>query len=203
MIYELAVFNLSNALVGYSGKADRLELCENKKEGGVTPSDTLIDKVLELGNKEVFIMIRCRPGDFVYTDSEMNSMIKNIHRFKNFNITGFVFGGLKANNNIDEYNCIRITDSAFPLPVTFHRAFDSTPDLYKAAEKIIKCGFKRILTSGGKINAYEGRLIISNLIKQFGNEIIFIPGGGIRKSNYISILKTTEATEIHSSKILI
>lgn len=202
MKFELAAFNLKNAVMGYYGKADRLELCEDKKTGGITPSDSLITKVLELGNKDVFLMIRSRPGNFVYSNDEMNLMISNIRRFKSLGIKGLVFGALKTNNDIDEYNCKKVVESAYPLPVTFHRAFDFSPYPFEAVEKIINCGFKRILTSGGKANAYSGLNLISNLIKQFGNEIIFIPGGGIRKSNFKQILFETGAQEIHSSKIL-
>ncbi len=202
MLFELACFDFETALKSVNGKADRLELCENKETGGITPSYSLLKKVISIVKIEVFVMIRCRPGNFIYTESEMKTMLESIHKFKNLNVKGFVFGALTGNNEVDESKFVDIIEAANPLPVTFHRAFDLCADQEAAAEKIIKCGFKRILTSGGKENAFEGRVMISNLIKQYGNEIIFIPGGGIRRRNYKSIIEATGAKEIHSSKIL-
>ena len=180
MLFELAVFDYNTAQKTLSANVDRIELCEDYNSGGITPSLSLLQKVLELSNMNIFVMIRCRPGNFVYTKDEMNTMLSLIHEFKSYNIQGFVFGALTSDFKVDVDTCRSVIDAAHPLPVTFHRAFDQCSDMYNSAEEIIDCGFKRILTSGGKPNAFEGRFVIKDLISKFGEEIIFIPGGGIR-----------------------
>ena len=180
MLFELAVFDYNTAQKALSANVDRIELCEDYQSGGITPSLHLLRKILELGSIDIFVMIRCRPGNFVYSRTEMNTMLSQIHEFKSFNIQGLVFGALTSDFKVDVDTCRSVIDAAHPLPVTFHRAFDQCSDMYNSAEEIIDCGFKRILTSGGKPNAFEGRFVIKDLISKFGEEIIFIPGGGIR-----------------------
>ena len=180
MLFELAVFDYNTAQKALSANVDRIELCEDYQSGGITPSLHLLQKVLELGNMNIFVMIRCRPGNFVYTKDEINTMLSQIREFKSFNIKGFVFGALTSDFEVDVESSRSVINAAHPLPVTFHRAFDQCSDLFKSAEEIIDCGFKRILTSGGKPNSFEGRFVIKDLISKFGEEIIFIPGGGIR-----------------------
>lgn len=202
MLFELAVFDLATAQKAISEKVDRIELCEDYNSGGITPSIPLLQNILKLGSIDIFIMIRCRPGNFVYSKDEMNTMLSQIHEFKTYNIKGFVFGALTSDFEVDIESCRSVINAAHPLPVTFHRAFDQCSDMYKSADEIINLGFKRILTSSGKPNAFEGRFIIKDLISKFGNKIIFIPGGGIRNHNLKEIINSTAASEFHSSVIL-
>lgn len=202
MLFELAVFDFETAQKALSAKVNRIELCEDYSSGGVTPGFNLLKKILDIDRIDIFVMIRYRPGNFVYTKDEMNTMLYQIHKFKSFNIQGFVFGALTPGNNVDVESCSTVIKTAHPLPVTFHRAFDQCSDLQKSTEEIIACGFRRILTSGGKPDAFEGRFIIKQLISKFGDKIIFIPGGGIRNHNLQVIKETTGASEFHSSVIL-
>lgn len=202
MIFELAVFDFATAQKTLFEKVDRIELCEDYNSGGITPSISLLQKVLELGSIDIFVMVRCRPGNFVYSKDEMNTMLSQINEFKTHKIKGFVFGALTPDFNVDVESCSSVINAAHPLPVTFHRAFDQCSNLYKSAEEIISLGFKRILTSGGKPNAFEGRYVIKDLISKFSVKIIIIPGGGIRNHNLKEILNTTNASEFHSSVIL-
>ena len=146
-------------------------------------------------------MIRSRPGNFVYSKSEIEEMVNNVISIKKLKVDGFVFGALLSDNNIDIESCKKIIDAASPLHVTFHRAIDLCPDLSKAVDVLIQGGFTRILTSGGKANATEGAYIIHNLINDFGEKIIIMPGGGIRKENIKEISEITGAKEFHSAAI--
>lgn len=202
MLFELAVFDFEAAQRALSAKVNRIELCEDYDAGGITPGLSLLQKVLKLGSIDIFVMIRCRPGNFIYTKNEMNTMLQQIKEFKTLNIQGFVFGALTPDNKVDIKTCHSVIKAAHPLPVTFHRAFDQCNDMFKASEEIIECGFKRILTSGGKSNAFDGRFVIKDLISKYGSKIIFIPGGGIRNHNLKEIINSTGTNEIHSSVIL-
>lgn len=202
MIFELAVFDFKTAVKANMANVDRIELCTDYSVGGISPDFNVVENVLDKVNINVFVMIRCRQGDFIYNNTETEKMIKYLEICKSLNVSGFVFGALDCRNNVDVRICKKIVENAHPLPVTFHRAFDITEELYKSAETIIECGFRRILTSGSKRSAYNGRFIIKDLIERYGNEIIFVPGGSIRKNNYSEIVNFTKALEIHSSKIL-
>jgi copper homeostasis protein len=157
--------------------------------------------VKNLGGIDVFVMLRQNAENYDYLDTDMDKMLSDIEVFKGMDIKGFVFGGLDENNNVHKEYSKQIIEAANPLPVTFHRAFDLCKNLYKATEDVIECGFKRILTSGGKSNAYKGRFVIKELIKKYGSEIIFMPGGGIRGNNISEILDTTEAQEFHTAAL--
>lgn len=202
MIFELAAFDFQTALNAINSNVKRIELCQDYTSGGITPDINLIESVMKYVNVDVFIMIRCRPGNFIYSNTELAMMHNFIDVCKELNVSGFVFGALNSKNQVDESACKKIIDKAHPLPVTFHRAFDNCNDIYKSTENIIEYGFTRILTSGTKENAYMGRYIIKDLVERYGSEIIFVPGGGIRNNNYEEIVNLTKVTEIHSSKII-
>lgn len=198
---EAAVFNYESAVLAKEAGADRLEVCEEYVNGGFTPSLEYVMKARELENIDMFVMIRERADNFVYTSNDFDKMLKDIELFKSHNVDGFVYGGLDKGRNVEIEFAKEIIKAAAPLPVTFHRAFDLCEDLYRAAEEIAELGFKRILTSGGKQNAYEGRFVIQDLIDRYGDKIIFIPGGGIRRNNVSEIEKVTKAKEFHTAGI--
>jgi copper homeostasis protein len=198
---EAAAFSYESAVIAKKAGADRLEVCEDYANGGFTPSVEYVLKTRELDHIDVFVMIRERAQNFMYTKADMDKMIKDIELYKSYNVDGFVYGGLDKERNVDKEFAREIIETANPLPVTFHRAFDLCEDLQKAAEEIAELGFKRILTSGGKQNAYEGRYVIQNLINRYGDRIIFMPGGSIRNSNISEIEKVTKAKEFHTAGI--
>jgi copper homeostasis protein len=198
---EVAVFNYESAVTAKKGGADRLEICENYAVGGLTPSYEYVQNVKNLGRMDVFVMIRQTTNSFEYSKKDIDKMLSDIELFKGMDVNGFVFGGLDKTKSVNKEYSKLIIEAANPIPVTFHRAFDLCKDLNKATEDVIECGFKRILTSGGKSNAYEGRFVIRDLIKRYGREIIFMPGGGIRKNNITEIKGITKATEYHTAAL--
>lgn len=198
---EVAVFNYESAVIAKQAGVDRIEVCENYPLGGFTPSYDYVNKCIKLQEIDVFIMIRQPSDNFIFNIDDMKVMLKDVETYKKMNVNGFVFGALTNNKNVNIEFSKEIVLAASPLPVTFHRAFDSCNDLNVATENIINCGFKRILTSGGKKNADEGKFIIKDLIEKYSNDIIFIPGGGIRANNVSEIQNITGAVEFHSAGI--
>lgn len=199
---EIACFNLESAIIAETNGASRIELCENYNEGGISPSESLIKTVLEKTNIPVFVMIRPRPGNFCYSENEIELMKKQILFCKTNNCDGVVFGILTPDKNINVSACTELVNLAKPLPSTFHRAFDEISDSETALENIITCGFKRILTSGGAITALDGKEKLQRLIEIADERIIIVPGGGIRSSNIAEITTITHASEFHSAAII-
>ncbi len=199
MLLEIAVFNFQSALQAHQMGANRLELCENANEGGTTPSYGTLKLVKDKISIPVFPIIRPRGGDFLYTQDEFETMQKDILLCKKLGYEGVVIGLLNTNGTVDIERTKLLVQLAYPLEVTFHRAFDRTVNAAQAVEDIIACGCSRILTSGQVPNAFDGKDLIKQLITQAGDRIIMMPGSGIRSSNIKEIASYTGATELHSS----
>lgn len=198
---EIACFDEQSARIAAKAGAHRIEFCAGLSSGGTTPSLAETGALLKEIRIPVFVMIRPRGGDFMYTTDEIDTMKKQITEFKNLGVHGFVFGLLDNRHQIDEKACSELVERAGNLPCTFHRAFDHTPALDQSLEKLITLGFKRVLTSGGKGNAPDNVEVLTQLVKQAGNRIGILPGGGVRSSNLKDLLKTG-AAGFHSSGIV-
>jgi len=201
---EVCVDSLESAIAAVDGGAQRLELCSSLEQGGLTPSIglfTLIRRRLPI-DLNVFIMIRCRSGDFVYDENDITGMEEEIRIFlqTNLRIDGFVLGVLQTNGTIDIENLKRLLkEIPSNISLTFHRAFDFISKWEIAIDDIIKLGFNRILTSGQEKNAYYGRKRLRQMINYAQNRIIIVPGCGINITNLEAILRETGAKEFHAS----
>ncbi|MDE1192107.1 MAG: copper homeostasis protein CutC [Arachidicoccus sp.] len=197
-LLEIAVFNIQSALLAAHAGADRLELCENPYDGGTTPSYGFLKTVKEKISIPVFPIIRPRGGDFIYSDEEFEVMKEDLLLCKEMGFQGAVLGLLQKDGSIDAERTKRLVDAAYPLEITFHRAFDRAKNPLESLEKIVDCGCSRILTSGQKPNVGDALDLIKKLIEQAGERIIILPGSGVRSSN-LEKIKEAGATEFHSS----
>jgi len=198
LLLEICAETLDAALAAERGGADRIELCENLREGGVTPTAELMRAVRWQVQIPIFVMIRPRAGDFCYSETEFDQMKGEIGIAKSAGMDGAVFGILKGDSTVDVQRNSELVNLARPLPVTFHRAFDETPNLLAALEDVITAGAARILTSGGKPHAEQGTSTIVKLIGASRSRIGILAGGGISAANLENILQATHAREYHS-----
>jgi len=196
---EVAVFNIESAIQAEGAGANRLELCENPNEGGTTPSYGTLCVVSSTISIPVFPIIRPRGGDFLYTDAEFEVMKNDITVCKELGFAGVVIGLLLPDGNIDIQRTKILVALAAPMAVTFHRAFDRCNDPIRGLHDIIETGCKRILTSGQVPSAPDALDLLQTLVKEAGNEIIIMPGSGVRGNNIATIKKVTNAKEFHSS----
>lgn len=198
-LLEVIAFNAESCAAISKTGAARIELCASPAEGGTTPSHGMIRKARQLAQQALFPIIRPRGGDFLYNDDEFEIMADDIRFCKSAGCDGVVTGLLKKDGEVDTERMSRLVDIAYPMDVTFHRAFDRTRDLSEALETIIATGCTRILTSGGKPTAGEASNQIRELIVQADERIVLMPGSGIRSANLASIIAETGATEFHTS----
>jgi copper homeostasis protein len=198
-IIEIACNDFATALSAANGGADRLELCSALSEGGITPSAGILKQCREKISIPLFPILRPRGGDFLYSDDEFEIIRKEAQRCKQMGFEGVVVGFLQKNGKVDREKTKRIVDVAYPLEVTFHRAFDRCKDPFEALEVIIESGCQRILTSGQQLKAMDGAGLISDLIKKANQRIIIMPGSGINPSNILQLAKLTRAEEFHAS----
>src|SRR5215469_11153183 len=148
-LLEVAVASLDRALTAERAGAHRLELCDCLEVGGLTPHLKMIRKVRAAVQIPIHVLVRPRAGDFVYSSEEFATMKSEIAALKKEDVQGIVVGVLEPGRCVDRARTRELVDLAVPLPVTFHRAFDETPDLSESLESIIQTGARRILTSGG------------------------------------------------------
>ena len=198
---EIACFNLESALIAQENGADRVELCADIHFGGTTPTIEIIQKAIENLSVDIYIMIRPRGGNFVYSDLEFQQMKDSILKLKTLAINGFVFGILNEDNTINSNQNTELVQLAHPIPCTFHRAFDEVTNYKTALEEVISCGFSTILTSGTFPNVMEGKEILKDLVLQAENRITIMPGGGLRSTNISELDKLVNANFYHSSAI--
>ena len=197
-LLEISVDGIDKAVAAERGGSDRIELCADLSVGGLTPSKELLRSARERVHIPIYSMIRPRAGDFVYSDSEFAEMRHSVAVAAECGMDGVVLGILRKNRRIDMTRTRRLVDLARPLPVTFHRAFDETPDFARALEEVIQIGAARILTSAGAKTALQGAAKLAELAAAARDRILVLPGAGITASNLAEVVQKTGAVEFHS-----
>jgi copper homeostasis protein len=198
-LIEIATSDFTTTKSAVEGGADRIELCANLSEGGATPSYGQIKKCREAFDVSLYPIIRPRGGDFLYTNEEFEIMLQDARLCKELNCDGIVIGLLNADGTIDIKRTAKLIELAYPLEVTFHRAFDRCRDPFEALEQLIEMGCERILTSGQRPTVSDGIELIVELNKVADQRIIIMPGSGVRKENIKMLAEKTGCTEFHSS----
>jgi copper homeostasis protein len=196
---EICAASLASALAAQAGGAHRIELCQNLEQGGITPSYGLIRQVRAQVSLPVFVLIRPRPGGFVYDAGELAIMRDDIAACRELGCAGVVLGALDAAGRVDQAACQKLLQAAGSLEVTFHRAFDACPDQPQALEDVIALGCQRVLTSGGQATAEAGQSQLAALVTQAAGRIRIMPGAGISAANVRALAARTGAQEFHAS----
>ena len=199
MVLEICVDSLESAVTAAKGGADRVELCSDLMEGGITPSSGLIQSVRAQIGIDLYVMIRPRGGDSLYSDSELEVMEADITEVKRLGADGVVLGVLTADGRVDIASTHRLVKLAAPMKVTFHRAIDMTTDLGQACEDVATAGAHRILTSGGKQTALVGAEQIAELVRIAGDKMSIMAGSGINAHNVARVARTSAVSEFHAS----
>jgi len=193
---EIACCNLESVINANKGGASRIELFENLSEGGCTPSYGMMKRAREISKIPIYAMIRPRAGGFRYSKDELGIMCDDIKQCLDLNLDGIVFGILTERNEVDIEACSYLLETWKNRPATFHRAYDCTKDKESSVNTIAQLGFERILTSGGKVNAIEGKEDILSLHRKFGNQISFMAGSGVLAEN---VHLFSELNEVHAT----
>ena len=147
----------------------------------------------------LYPIIRPRGGDFLYTDDEYEIMLHDVKLCKQSGCDGIVIGLLNEDGTIDIKRTAALVDIAYPMGVTFHRAFDRCRNAFEALEQLVQIGCERILTSGQQPTVNEGMELIAELNKIADHRIIIMPGSGVRKENIKALAEKTACKEFHSS----
>ena len=202
MIKEACVESFEKALEAQSNGANRIELCENLAVGGTTPSYGTVKICLEKLNIPIFPMIRARGGNFVYSKDEIKIMKEDIKIFKELGVKGVVLGCLTSDNKIDLEFTKELVDLAYPMEVTFHKSIDEILNPLDYIDDLVNIGIKRILTSGGKATALEGKDLINKMIKKSNGRLKIVVAGKVTKENLNGLSNLISADEFHGKLIV-
>lgn len=178
---EVAVTDAAGVRAAHAGGADRVEVCAALVDtGGITPSLGAVEGLLELGLLPIHVLVRPRPGDFVYEPYEIASMLRDIRHLRSAGVSGVVVGALTGAGGLDEPTLTRLADAAGGLQVTWHRMVDVLAAPWEAVDRAGELGATRILSSGGAVSAGEGIASIAAMVEASGGRVEIMAGGGVR-----------------------
>lgn len=199
ILIEACIDSLETAEAAIASGADRLELCDFRVPHGVTPELTLLETVLEISPIPVHVLIRPRGGEFLFTrENEVAMMVGQVLDVRAAGAAGVAIGALTQARGVDQPLTALLVEKAHPLTVTFHRAFDSTPEPSVALEVLVNLRVNRVLTSGHAATAETGIPGLGRMVRTTGDRIGIIAAGGIRGHNVLRIVQETGVREIHS-----
>jgi copper homeostasis protein len=196
-VLEVCCASADFAVAAAAAGADRVELCANLVEGGTTPSVGAIEATVARLAIPVMVMIRPRGGDFLYSDLEMDVMLRDIGSAREAGADGVVFGVLDADGCVSRTRVERLVEAARPMAVTFHRAFDLSRDLDESLDVLLRMGVDRVLTSAGRPSVVDDLVALERLARTAAGRLTILPGGGIRPSNVHAVLAVPGIREVH------
>ena len=197
ILVEACVDAIDAAIEAEHGGAGRIELCGELLQGGVTPSAGLIGAVRERTTVPLFVLVRPRTGDFLYSDEELDVMRRDITMAKSLGADGVVLGALTIDGDVDAARLRPLVELARPMAVTFHRAFDFARDADAALNAVMELGVDRVLTSGGAPTALEGASVLARLAARAGSRLVILAGGSITAENVADVVRRSGVCEVH------
>lgn len=198
-LLECATDSVESALAAVRGGADRLELCANLIIGGTTPTLGLFEEVRSQSDIPLYILIRPRFGDFLYSDQEANVICREIELFQKAGAEGVVIGSLNRDGTLNTEQMKRFMEAAKDMSVTLHRAFDMSADPLATLDLAKKLGVNTVLTSGQAESALDGIGLYEKLLERAGNDITILAGGGIKAQSIEKLLEKTSLSAFHMS----
>ncbi|MGO4858100.1 copper homeostasis protein CutC [Arthrobacter sp. 2MCAF14] len=193
MKIEICVQDLDGVRCAIEAGADRVELCSALETGGLTPSAGLVGAAAELalgaGRQDfVHVLIRPRPGGFIYTPGEIEVMRRDVRQSLALGADGVVVGLLTASGDVDVAGAEALIDAAGGTFLTFHRAVDAARDPLQAVDDAARLGARRILTSGAARAAGNGIDMLKRMLAALPSEVSVMAGGGVTEQAVPALL---------------
>ncbi|MDA8298046.1 MAG: copper homeostasis protein CutC [Actinomycetota bacterium] len=201
LVFEVCAGSLAALEAALAAGAARVELCAGLSLGGLTPSLGAIRSAVArcARRARLHVLIRPRPGDYVYSPGEVEVMEADVVLAKAAGADGVVIGALDQRARVDVATCRRLVALARPLSVTFHRAFDATSDPLASLAEVAALGVDRLLSSGGAADALAGADVLAELVRRAGDELVVMAGGGITEANVADVVRRAKVRELHFS----
>ena len=200
-ILEICCGSFSDVKTAYENGADRVELNSALYLGGLTPSLANLVCAKEQCRIPIVAMVRPRGGGFCYSKEEYQTMLLDAKILLEHGADGIAFGFLAEDRELDLKRTQEMISviRKYGKEAVFHRAFDCVKDQKKATEQLIEAGADRILTSGGKADAWSGKEMLKQIQAEYGSAITILAGSGINDKNAIELINYTGISQVHSS----
>ena len=198
VVLEVCIDAPAALAVCCAGGADRIELCSALALGGLTPSYGLMKAAVGCG-VPAHAMIRSCEGGFAPDQETQEAMLGDIEAARTIGLAGVVVGALTQDRKLDLEFLHRCVAAAGPMDVTIHRAIDLCIDPMQAVDDAIALGATRILTSGGALNAWDGREVIADMVAKAAGQITIMAGSGVTAHNVADLVKITGVCDVHGS----
>ena len=196
---EICTASVSDVWVAEQAGADRVELNTALTLGGLTPSPGMVELALQQTDLPVIAMVRPRESGFCYSEREFDTLLCDVRWLVKAGISGIAFGVLTEQGTVDVARCKAVIEATTnQQEIVFHRAFDLVSNMTQELQTLIDCGVDRVMTSGGKRTAWEGRQTIGELQKQAGDQIEILAAGGIRVDHIWYLIEATGVQHIHA-----
>ncbi|EGZ31280.1 copper homeostasis protein CutC [Malacoplasma iowae] len=184
----------------------RFETCSHLEFGGYTPTEETFN-FIKNNYKEhsQVVMIRNTESFVLKDENKINQLIYDIKKFLNLGAKSFIFGYINDDYEIDQKLCLKLINEIKKVEGTsycFHMAIDEVVNYNTAFETLIKLGFKRVLTKGGKTQAIDNIDRLKKMQELYGDKIEIIVGGKVDFNNYKLIHKETDILQFHGRKII-
>lgn len=163
-ILEVCVDSLASAKAAMAGGADRLELCSALAVGGLSPYGELLEQIKATCPLPVRCLMRPRPGDFLYTEDEIQLMCAQIRHLRAAGADGFVLGTLTPEGALDSRAMEQLLNACGDKPVTLHRCIDVAADPVRVYRAAAALGLDTVLTSGAAASCREGKATLASLL---------------------------------------
>jgi copper homeostasis protein len=126
-------------------------------------------------------------------------MRREIEALVKAGVDGVVIGSLCADGYLNETQMKGMIEAAQGRRITLHRAFDVCADPHAALETAKELGVNIILTSGQEKDCLTGRALIGSLVKEAGDSICIMAGGGVNAAVISRMQRETGLSAFHMS----
>jgi copper homeostasis protein len=203
-LLEACVETYGQAILAEERGAHRIELCAQLEHGGLTPDPELVKVLLQILKIPIKVMVRPRPGDFVYSADEIAQMAEEISLFKEMGISEIVLGVLDENGSVYIEQLEYLAEIASPMAITFHKAIDETADPLSELERMTSLpqNINAILTSGKQPTAQQGHALLKAMVKRFHHRFTIIAAGKVTDENVMKLHQLIGAREYHGRRIV-
>lgn len=197
MKIELCVASVEALMAANTLGVDRIELCVNLEQGGLTPSIGFVQKALSLG-LETHVLIRPRSGGFVYNEHELEIIYSDVFEFQRLGVDGLVLGMLTDTMRLNR-SFLEQVRNTFKKSLTFHRAFDDLVEWKQELNWLAEIGYNRVLSSGLSTTIATGIPVLAEMKLESKGRIEIMPGGGVNLANLPMIMEQVRPDAIHFS----
>ena len=202
---EVVIESPADAVAAQAGGADRLELCVELHCGGLSPDAELLRATRAATDLPVAVLVRSRPGDFVFARHEVDTMVVQAEELRAAGAAALVFGAATPAGMPDADAVRRLRtvcgerDEEGSAELVFHRAFDGLRDQRAALHLLAALDVDRILTSGHPKGCAHGVDALTALVAEAGDALTVMPGGGVRPELLRPLVEQVGAREVHFS----